>query len=111
MTNKKIIVHGVSFEPGTAALRPGAKPVLDEAVKILRRESPATVIIAGLPPEDGDASLASQRARALQRYLVAAGVAPLFVATSGPELTLTATCDAVAIASRPQARCVELEAN
>ncbi len=70
---------GIQFEPGKADLTTGSEATLNQVATILSRNPDVNVIIAGHTDTQGDAAdnkvLSQQRAEAVQKYLVAQGIA------------------------------------
>lgn len=77
---KKIVLRGVNFDTNSAAIRPDAAPVLDEAIAVLKSEPGIGVICEGHTDSVGDAEynrkLSRQRALAVARYLIRGGIDP-----------------------------------
>ncbi|HVM95682.1 MAG TPA: OmpA family protein [Candidatus Acidoferrales bacterium] len=77
---KKIVLRGVNFDFGKATIRSDDRPVLDEAVATLQRESNVAIVAVGHTDDVGsDASnmkLSQRRAKSVRDYLVAGGIAP-----------------------------------
>lgn len=84
---KKIILRGVEFDYDKSDIRPDARPVLEEAVAILRENPDVKVVIEGhtdsIASEAYNQKLSERRARAVYRYLVAAGIDPARLSVVG----------------------------
>lgn len=98
--HKKVITHGIDFEPNTAIIRPEASPVLNETVQLLGSDAP--IVITVEPPSDDRRShayrllLARRRAKAVRRYLVDHGVAARRIALPHDAAAAVATGDSAA---------------
>jgi len=86
-TTKKIVLRGVRFDFDKATIRADARPVLDEAIATLKRESGVLVIAEGHTDNIGsdayNLKLSQRRAQAVRDYLVAGGISPRRVAVEG----------------------------
>ena len=84
---KKIVLRGVHFDFDKAVIRPDARPVLDEAISVLKREGGIAVIAEGHTDSKGtpayNQKLSVRRAHAVRDYLVAGGIAPSRVQAEG----------------------------
>ncbi len=109
---KKIVLRNVHFDFNKAIIRPDAKPVLDEAVQILKTEEPsAAVIVEGHTDSVGSEAynmkLSQRRADAVRSYLVRNGIAANRIRTEGFGKTRPVASNATAD-GRAQNRRVEL---
>ena len=109
---RKIVLRGVNFDFDKATIRPDARPVLDEAIRILKEESGISVVAEGhtdaVGSETYNQGLSERRAQAVRDYLVDGGVAPSRIETVGyGESQPVATNDTAE--GRAQNRRVELE--
>ncbi len=77
-TAKTIVLEGVNFRTGSAALTPGGRAVLLRAVTLLKASSDARVEIGGHTDSQGadraNERLSQARANTVKRTLVAAGI-------------------------------------
>ncbi len=77
----------VFFDTNKADLRPGDRQNLDEAIRWLKANSQARIALDGYADERGtDASnlaLSERRAKAVQDYMVAGGINPQRISTTG----------------------------
>jgi OOP family OmpA-OmpF porin len=77
---KRIVLRGVHFDFDKASIRPDARPVLDEAIRILRQEGTVAVVAEGHTDSIGSAAynqaLSERRADAVRRYLINGGIMP-----------------------------------
>jgi len=77
---KKIVLRGVNFDFNKADIRPDARPVLDEAIRILKEEGDISIVCAGYTDSIGsdayNLKLSQRRAEAVRDYLVKGGIAP-----------------------------------
>jgi outer membrane protein OmpA-like peptidoglycan-associated protein len=77
----------VNFDFDKATIRPDARPVLDEAVRILTQEGTVAVVAEGHTDAIGsdayNQALSERRADAVRRYLVNGGVEPGRIQTEG----------------------------
>lgn len=84
---KKIVLRGVHFDFDKATIRPDARPVLDQAVQILKQEGAVDVVAEGHTDSVGSAEynlkLSERRADAVRRYLINGGIAPERIRTEG----------------------------
>jgi len=76
---KKIVLRGVNFDFDKADIRPDARPILDEAARILKEEPNVQVEVQGHTDSIGSAEynlkLSLRRAEAVRDYLVSRGIA------------------------------------
>jgi outer membrane protein OmpA-like peptidoglycan-associated protein len=76
---KKIVLRSVHFDFDKSDIRADARPILDEAVQILKEEGTVAVIVAGHTDSVGtdayNMRLSARRAGAVRDYLVKNGVA------------------------------------
>ncbi len=112
IVKKKIVLRNVHFDFNKAIIRPDAKPVLDEAVQILKTEEPsAAVIVEGHTDSVGSEAynmkLSHRRADAVRSYLVRDGIAANRIQTEGFGKTRPVASNATAD-GRAQNRRVEL---
>lgn len=89
---RRIVAHGVDFQPNTANISPDALPVLDEALELLGSNGPVVVVVDG-SAHNGHSDvfenlLARRRAKAVRRYLIDHGV-PAHRITLPPDVTGT----------------------
>lgn len=84
---KKIVLRNVNFDFDKDNIRADAKPILDEAVRILKNETTAAVICEGHTDSKGtdgyNMSLSRRRAGSVKQYLVRGGVAASRIRTEG----------------------------
>lgn len=77
---RRIVLRGVYFDFDRADIRPDARPVLDEAIQVLRARPDAKLVVEGhtdsVGGEEYNQALSLRRAEAVKNYLVAGGVAP-----------------------------------
>ena len=88
VVKKKIVLRNVHFDFNKSTIRPDARPVLDEAVQILKTEEPsAAVVVEGHTDSVGSDSynmkLSHRRANAVRDYLVRGGIAASRIHTEG----------------------------
>lgn len=87
VVQKKIVLRGVNFDFGSAAIREDARPVLDEAVDTLQHEAGVVVLAAGHTDDVGsDAAnlrLSQRRADAVRQHLIDGGIAPGRIRATG----------------------------
>lgn len=86
-SEKAIILEGVTFQSGTAALTPESQKILDKTADILNQNPQVTFEVAGYTDSMGNAqinlSLSDQRAKTVAGYLVSKGVAASRLTTRG----------------------------
>jgi len=84
---QKIVLRGVNFDFDKSAIRPDARPVLDEAIQILKQYGNVSVICQGYTDSIGsqeyNMKLSLRRANAVRDYLVAGGIAASRIAVEG----------------------------
>ena len=77
---KRIVLRGVRFDFDKSAIRPDSRPVLDEAVDVLRENPNVRIAVEGNTDNVGsdlyNEKLSVRRAEAVFRYLVNHGIAP-----------------------------------
>lgn len=87
VAKKKIVLRNVYFDFDKDTIRGDAKPVLDEAVKILKNETTEAVICEGHTDSKGtdayNMGLSRRRANAVKQFLVRNGVPAARVRTDG----------------------------
>lgn len=75
------------FDPGSALLRTGATPTLDQVAAALRAHPERQVLVEGFTDsegsEPGNLELSARRADAVRQALVARGISPQRIATQG----------------------------
>ncbi|MFN8624751.1 MAG: OmpA family protein [Candidatus Binatia bacterium] len=76
---KKIVLRSVHFDFDKATLKAEAKPILDEAVQVLKQEGSVDIVVEGhtdsVGTEQYNLRLSRRRAETVRRYLVEHGVA------------------------------------
>jgi outer membrane protein OmpA-like peptidoglycan-associated protein len=86
-TQKRIVLRGVNFDFDKATIRADARPVLDEAIRILRQEGGVVVVAEGhtdaIGSTDYNQTLSEHRAEAVRRYLVNGGIEAGRIRTEG----------------------------
>jgi outer membrane protein OmpA-like peptidoglycan-associated protein len=86
-TQKRIVLRGVNFDFDKSTIRADARPVLDEAIRILRQENTVAVIAEGHTDAIGsdayNQKLSEQRAESVRRYLVNGGIEAGRISTEG----------------------------
>jgi outer membrane protein OmpA-like peptidoglycan-associated protein len=84
---RKMILRGVNFDFDKSNIRADARPVLDEAINILKTESGISVVAEGHTDAVGtdayNQRLSERRARAVKDYLVNGGISPSRIETVG----------------------------
>ncbi|HEY8518263.1 MAG TPA: OmpA family protein [Candidatus Binatia bacterium] len=79
VTKRKIILRGVHFDFDKSNIRPDARPILDEAIRVLKEEPDIRVRIEGhtdsIGTEQYNLRLSQRRADAVRRYLIDGGIA------------------------------------
>jgi len=77
---KRIVLRGVHFDFDKSAIRPDSRPVLDEAVEVLKENPNVRISVEGNTDNVGsdlyNEKLSVRRAEAVFRYLVNHGIAP-----------------------------------
>ncbi len=80
VVKKRIVLRGVRFDFDKSTIRADSRPVLDEAVDVLKENSDVRISVEGytdnVGPELYNEKLSVRRAEAVFRYLVNHGVAP-----------------------------------
>jgi outer membrane protein OmpA-like peptidoglycan-associated protein len=75
---KRIILRGVNFDFDKSDIRPDARPVLDEAVRVLKQEGDIRVAVGGHTDSVGtdqyNQRLSIRRANSVSEYLAARGI-------------------------------------
>jgi outer membrane protein OmpA-like peptidoglycan-associated protein len=75
---RKIVLRGVHFDFDKSNIRPDARPILDEAIRILKNEPEIRVSVEGYTDSMGtdayNQRLSERRARSVVDYLVAGGI-------------------------------------
>ena len=78
--SKRIVLRGVHFDFDKSAIRPDSRPVLDEAVDVLKENPNVRIAVEGNTDNVGsdlyNEKLSVRRAEAVFRYLVNHGIAP-----------------------------------
>jgi OOP family OmpA-OmpF porin len=86
-TKQKIVLRGVHFDFDKAAIRPDARPILDEAARILNDNPNLNVLVEGNTDNIGTKAynmrLSQRRADAVKSYLVSRGVSASRLTTEG----------------------------
>ena len=108
---KKIVLRSVHFDFDKATLKAEAKPILDEAMQVLKQEGSVDIIVEGHTDSVGtdqyNLGLSRRRAETVRHYLVDHGVAPSRITAEGlGESKPVASNDTAA--GRAQNRRVEL---
>ena len=84
---RKIVLRGVNFDFDKSNIRSDARPVLDEAINVLKHEGGIAVIAEGHTDSKGtdayNQRLSERRAKAVRDYLVKGGVAASRIETVG----------------------------
>jgi outer membrane protein OmpA-like peptidoglycan-associated protein len=84
---QKIVLRGVNFDFDRSTLRPDARPILDEAARILQGNPDLNVQVQGHTDNVGtkeyNLRLSMRRAQTVKNYLVARGVAASRLETEG----------------------------
>jgi outer membrane protein OmpA-like peptidoglycan-associated protein len=84
---QKIVLRGVNFDFDKYAIRPDARPVLDEAIRILQEYGTVSIVCKGYTDSIGtkeyNLRLSVRRANAVRDYLVAGGISPSRIAAEG----------------------------
>ena len=80
VVQKRIVLRGINFDFDRSAIRPDAKPVLDQAVALLQENPDVQVVVEGHTDSKGtdeyNHALSIRRAEVVYRYFVNAGLAP-----------------------------------
>ncbi len=81
------VIQGIEFDTGKATIRPKSKPVLDEALKVLKDHPDLRIEISGHTDDVGNADknveLSKQRADAVKEYFVSQGIDAARITTRG----------------------------
>ena len=84
---KKIVLRSVHFDFDKATLKADAKPILDEAVQVLKQEGSVDIVVEGhtdsVGTEQYNLGLSRRRADTVRRYLVEHGVAASRITAEG----------------------------
>ena len=77
---RRIVLRGVNFDFNRADIRPDSRPILDQAVEVLR-DNPGVLIVSeghtdAVGSDEYNLALSIRRAEAVFRYLVNRGIAP-----------------------------------
>jgi outer membrane protein OmpA-like peptidoglycan-associated protein len=84
---KKIVLRSVHFDFDKATLKADAKPILDEAVQVLKQEGSVDIVVEGHTDSVGtdqyNLGLSRRRADTVRRYLVDHGVAAARITADG----------------------------
>ncbi|MFN8625757.1 MAG: OmpA family protein [Candidatus Binatia bacterium] len=84
---KKIVLRSVHFDFDKATLKADAKPILDEAVQVLKREGGVDIVVEGHTDSVGtdayNLSLSRRRAETVRTYLVDRGIARSRITAEG----------------------------
>jgi len=84
---KKIVLRSVHFDFDKATLKPEAKPILDEAIQVLKREGSVDIIVEGhtdsIGTEEYNLGLSRRRAGTVRTYLVDHGIASSRITAEG----------------------------
>jgi outer membrane protein OmpA-like peptidoglycan-associated protein len=76
---QKIVLRGVQFDFNKSDIRPDARPILDEAIATLKQHPGITIAVEGFTDDIGtpayNQALSVRRARAVEAYLAAGGIA------------------------------------
>ncbi len=85
-TKEKIVLRAVHFDFNKATIRSDARPILDEAVRMLKERKENVVVEGHTDSVGGDAynmKLSRRRADAVKRYLTEHGIAASRITTEG----------------------------
>jgi outer membrane protein OmpA-like peptidoglycan-associated protein len=84
---RKIVLRGVNFDFDKSTIRPDARSILDEAVRMLQDEASIHISVEGHTDAIGtdayNQRLSERRARAVADYLAGGGIAPSRMSTTG----------------------------
>lgn len=84
---RRIVLRGVNFDFDKSVIRPEGKPVLDEAITVLKEEPGITIVVEGHTDSIGtdayNMKLSERRADAVADYLAAGGVSRKRMSTVG----------------------------
>ena len=111
VVRQRIVLRGVTFDFNKSVIRADSRPVLDEAVQALQSNRSVHIVIEGhtdaIGSEEYNQGLSVDRAEAVYRYLVNAGVDPERLRTVGYGKTRP-VADNATESGRAQNRRVEL---
>jgi outer membrane protein OmpA-like peptidoglycan-associated protein len=111
---KKIVLRGVNFDFDKSSIRADARPVLDEAINILKSQGSVAIIAEGHTDSTGsdayNQALSVRRANAVRDYLVAGGIEASRISTEGFGETQPVASNSTRD-GRAQNRRVELKVN
>lgn len=86
-TKEKIVLRAVHFDFNKSNIRPDARPILDEAVRMLKERGEVKIVVEGHTDSVGsdpyNMKLSKRRAEAVKRYLVEHGVAARRITSEG----------------------------
>lgn len=109
---KKIVLRGVNFDFNKADIRADARPVLDEAVAVLKSEPAISVVAEGhtdsVGSDEYNKMLSLRRARAVASYLVKSGISASRIRVEGKGESMPVASNATED-GRAQNRRVELK--
>jgi OOP family OmpA-OmpF porin len=84
---EKIVLRAVHFDFNKANIRPDARPILDEAARMLKERGEVSVIVEGHTDSIGsdayNMKLSMRRADAVKRYLIEHGIAASRITAEG----------------------------
>ena len=111
VVRQRIVLRGVTFDFNKSAIRADSRPVLDEAVQTLSANRSIHIVIEGhtdaIGSDEYNQALSVERAEAVYRYLVNAGIDPERLRTVGFGKTRP-VADNATESGRAQNRRVEL---
>ena len=80
VVRRRIVLRGVNFDFNRADIRPDSRPILDQAVDVLRENEDVHVVVEGhtdaIGTDEYNRALSVRRAEAVFRYLVNRGIPP-----------------------------------
>jgi outer membrane protein OmpA-like peptidoglycan-associated protein len=80
VVRRRIVLRGVNFDFNRADIRPDSRPILDQAVDVLRENEDVHVVVEGhtdaVGTDEYNRALSVRRAEAVFRYLVNRGIPP-----------------------------------
>jgi outer membrane protein OmpA-like peptidoglycan-associated protein len=86
-TKKKFVLRSVHFDFDKATLKADAKPILEEAVQVLKQEGSVDIVVEGHTDSVGsdqyNLGLSRRRADTVRRYLVGHGIAASRITADG----------------------------
>jgi outer membrane protein OmpA-like peptidoglycan-associated protein len=86
-TKEKIVLRAVHFDFDKATIRPDARPILNEAVRMLKERGEVKIVVEGHTDSVGsdayNMKLSKRRAEAVKHYFVEHGIAARRVTTEG----------------------------